>query len=255
MSQPTPASGSSMRSLERALAVLRVLEESSASLRLSELARASDLHVATAQRIVNVLMRHDYVRRDGSGYSMGVRPLLNAHAFMLANPLTSIGPVILQELAATTGRTASLSTRVEFAQVLLVRVEGAEPLRYQLPVGEKMPLTLGGARVLAAAMKQDELEALLAASGEIRLANGTELSQVEFVSALETIREQGYAYGVNQRVRGAASVSVPVFGNGGDVVAALQLSGRDEDFGADRVASYVGELVRASQALTRRLRD
>lgn len=255
MPEQKPGPESSMRSLERALAVLRVLEEGSASLRLSELARAADLHVATAQRIVNVLMRHDYVRKDAAGYSMGVRPLLNAHAFMIANPLTSLGPVVLQELAATSGRTASLSTRVGFSQVLLVRVEGSEPLRYQLPVGEKMPLTLGGARVLAAAMEADDLDALLAAAGPIRLATGVELSREEFLRELETIREQGYAAGVSQRVPGAASVSVPVFGTAGNVVAALQLSGREKDFPPERVGWYAGELARASQALTHRLRD
>jgi IclR family acetate operon transcriptional repressor len=243
---------SAMRSLERALDVLRVLEAAATPLRLAELARLSRLHIATTQRIVNVLAQYDYIKQDAAGYSMGVASVLNAHAFLVTNPLLLVATPVLQELATSTGMTSSLSIRVAFSQVLLIRIEGAYPLRYQLPLGEKLPLQLGGARVLAAAMTTDEVERLLDSVGEIRLASGETVAHEEFISSLALIREQGYAYGRSQRAPGAASISVPVLNRDGAVIAAVQVSGLEEDFDSTNVPLLVGELQRASSAITRR---
>ncbi|HEY5320508.1 MAG TPA: IclR family transcriptional regulator [Galbitalea sp.] len=247
------AQTSTMRSLERALEVLSLLQRNRGPMRLTEVAKESGLHLATTQRILGVLSRYGYVSHDGHAYSLGVASLLNAHAFLISNSLSVVAAPVLQELALTSGLTASMSIRVGFFQVLLLRFQGAQPLRYQLPVGEQLPLHLGGARVLAAAMPIDELDAMLASLEEVRLASGETLTIDEFRDGLKTIAEQGYAYGVSQREMGAASIAVPIAGRDGLVVASLQLSGLEEDFDPAKTSWYVSELTRASAALTRRM--
>jgi IclR family acetate operon transcriptional repressor len=242
-----------MRSLERALDVLAVLQRHRRPLRLTEVARDAELHLATAQRILNALARSGYVQQVNSGYTLGITSLLNAHAFLVSDELSLIATPVLQELSTTSGLTASLSVRVGWSQVLLVRIEGARPLRYQLPVGEQLSLHLGGARVLAAGLRPDELTELIDSLGEIRLASGDTLSGEEFRAALDLIRLQGYAAGVSQRELGAASVAVPVYGREGSLRAALQLSGRADDFEPTKLGGYVAELTRASAAITRRI--
>ncbi len=243
---------SPMRSLERALDVLAVLQRHRRPLRLTDVARDAGLHLATAQRILNVLIRTGYVQQAAGGYTLGITSLLNAHAFLVSDELSLVATPMLQELAATSGLTASLSVRVGWSQVLLVRIEGAQPLRYQLPVGEQLPLHLGGARVLAAGLPPEELSELLNSLGEIQLASGDTVSVEEFRETLDCIREQGFAAGVSQRELGAASVSVPVYARDGSLRAALQLSGLAEDFEPDKLSRHVAELTRASAAITRR---
>jgi len=94
---------------------------------------------------------------------------------------------------------------------------------------------------------------LIDSLGEIRLASGDILSGEEFRAALDLIRAQGYAAGVSQRELGAASVAVPVYGREGLLRAALQLSGRADDFESTKLGGYVAELTRASAAITRRI--
>lgn len=241
-----------MRSLERSLDIISVLEESAAPLRLSEVARRADLHVATTQRILSVLVSRGYARHDGVSYGMGVTPLLNAHAFLVSYPLLLVAKPFLQELSASTEFTSSLAIRAGFFQVILERIEGARPLRYQLPIGEKLPLQLGGARMLAAAMDDLELEALLDFIGEIRTAAGEVVSREEFLATIATIRAQGYVHGSSQRERGAASVAVPVLDRDGVTVASIQLSGLEEDFASANLDALVAEMHRASAAITRR---
>jgi Transcriptional regulator len=57
-----------MNSLERSLDVIGVMEEPAAPLRLSEIARRAHLHIATTQRIVNVLVGDPHVEPKHAGH-------------------------------------------------------------------------------------------------------------------------------------------------------------------------------------------
>ncbi|MDE3064118.1 MAG: hypothetical protein KGJ36_00415, partial [Acidobacteriota bacterium] len=137
-------------------------------------------------------------------------------------------------------------------QVLLLRVNGNPPMRFQLPVGEQTSLVFGGARVLAAAMPADELDRLLEGVEDFPLASGFVLDRGEFLEGLRAIRARGYALGQGQHEVGTISVTVPVYDPEGGVVAAIQLSGMIEDIPID-VDNLVIELKQASGAITRRM--
>ena len=243
---------SSVRSLDRPFVILQVLREHRRSMRLTEIASAAQLHLATTQRIVNLLIRYGYVERDGLDYNLGVTSLLNSSTYLMTNRLIQLAEPILQELTTSTGLTSSLTIRHEFAAVLLLRVSSTPPLRFQLPIGEKMPLVVGGARVLAAQLSVDELNELLADVVDIHLASGVVLDRSEFIESLKVIRERGYAFGQGQREAGALSIAVPVVDRDGSVVAAIQLSAMIEDIPVD-VDALVIELKRASSAISRRI--
>lgn len=242
-----------MRSLERALEVLEVLELTRKPLRLSEVARRANLHVATTQRILAVLHRHRYVDQDGAGYTMGVMPLANAHAYLVSNTLANGAMPILQELAQTSGLTSAMSVRIGFYHVLVARVDGANPLRYQPPVGERMPLHVGAGRVFAASLASTELDDLLERVGEIRLATGQVLTREEFLERIRVIRQQGYALGYSERVPNASSIGSPVFNRNGELIAAVQLSGLAEDLEPAQLECYVTEVRQAAAAITGRI--
>jgi len=243
---------SSVRSLDRPFVILGVLREHRRPMRLTEIAAAAQLHLATTQRIVNLLIRYGYVERDGLEYHLGVTSLLNGNTYLMTNRVTQIAEPVLQELTSSTGLTSSLTVRHELSAVLLLRVSSSPPLRFQLPIGEKMPLVVGGARVLAAPLEPEELNELLEGIENIPLASGVILDRAEFIESLRTIRERGYAFGQGQREAGALSIAVPVFDRESSVIAAIQLSAMIEDIPVD-VDALVIELKRASAAITRRI--
>lgn len=247
-------STSTVRSIERAFEILEVLRESRAPLRLSDIARASGNHLATTQRIVNVLVRYGYVFQERSHYSVGITSLLNAHSYLISNRYTQAALPVVQELVRTSGLSASFSVRVDLRQILLMRIEGINALRYQLPVGEPMPLHVGGARILASALGPEELEMLLKDLPETTLANGEIVTRDDFIESLRVIREQGYVCGYSQRELGAASAAVPVFNGDGEVIASLQLSGMAEEFADGKMEWCVAELKRASSGIEKWIR-
>jgi DNA-binding IclR family transcriptional regulator len=242
-----------MRSLERALDVLEVLENARTPLRLSEVARRAGLHVATAQRILTVLEKRGRVEHDDMTYRTGVAMLFGANAYLATNPLAQTAHPVLQELAAGTGRTASLCIRTGWSRAVIARVEGSRPLRYELPIGDRLPLYLGAGKVLAADMTRDELKQLLDEAGPIMAADGRRITRKGFMAEIASIRQRGYGFSCSERVPGMASVAAPVPRPDGRYAGAVQVSAFAEDLPEQEVESLSAEVRRAASAISQRL--
>ncbi|TRW88429.1 IclR family transcriptional regulator [Mycolicibacterium sp. 018/SC-01/001] len=248
------APASNMRSLDRSFDVLDALQRAKHPIRLADVARASGLHIATAQRIVNVLVVRGYAARAGDGYTAGPASLAVAHAYLVSNPLSALAQPVLQQLAINTGYAASLYVRVEYSRVLIARVESANPLSYVLPVGERLPLHLGGAgKIFLAELDPAERERALEGVVEVRLAGGGSMSRSEFESSLERVREDGFAVSVGERLTGIASVTAPVRSADGTLCAVLGVTGSADVLDDAARAAVVAEVRRAAEAFGSRL--
>lgn len=249
-----PASpAANMRSLTRAIDVLEVIEAAPRGLRLSEIARRANLHVATTLRILNALESRGRVERDDAHYRAGAGLLFGAHAYLTGNPLVAAARPILQDLAAETELTTSVFLRSGSSRAIIARVEGSNPLRYELPVGERLPLHLGAGKVLAAHFDDDEREALIKAVAPFSTAGGSEVTAAKMRRELQRIRERGYAEAANERVLGSRSVSAPIYNHDQRVIAAIQVAGTTESFPVNRVKPLASAVRNAAEALTRRI--
>ena len=122
--------------------------------------------------------------------------------------------------------------RLGFKRVLVQRVEGQNPMRFVLPLGERLPLHVGAGKVLAAAMSEEDLRQMLDELGEIRLANGQPMSREALIAELRRVRQQGYAVSLGERMLGIVAVAAPVMDAKGITIAALSVAGA-----ADRLTS------------------
>ncbi|MGW8379047.1 IclR family transcriptional regulator [Streptomyces sp. ODS28] len=248
---PSAAPASAMRSLDRAFDVLAVLEDTRQPLRLSEVARRADLHVATTQRILNVLIERGYAAKEDIGYVAGPAAVATAHAFLVNNRLSQIALPVLQELAATAGQAASLYVRVGLSRVLIARVQSRNPLRYQLPIGEKLPLHLGAGKALAAWLPEDELHALIEQYTPFTRISGEHVTAEDLEADLRRVRREGYALSVSERVLDVTAVSAPVRREE-EVLGALSITGTGSELTQDDHARLIGEVRRAADEIAAR---
>src|SRR6478609_9306389 len=116
----TPANN--MRSVQRALDLLNVLQTYQHPVRLTDIARHAGLHLATVQRMLNVLVDNGFAVRYGNGYTAGPAALSIAHAYLVSSPLTMIAQPIMQQLSAECGLTSSLYVPLAGTRVLVARV-------------------------------------------------------------------------------------------------------------------------------------
>jgi IclR family acetate operon transcriptional repressor len=251
--QKAEQKASTMRSLERAIDVLEVLETARTPLRLSEVARRAGLHVATTQRILTVLEARGRIEQGPTGYRTGVAMLFGAHSYLASNPVAVAAPPVLQELAAATGLTASVFVRAGDSRAVVARVEGANPLRYLLPIGQRLPLHLGAGKALAAHMSREEVDEMLERVGDLTRAGGDVLTPEDLRAELDEIRREGVAFSTDERVVGTSSVAAPVFNADGQCIAIVQVAGPASDPAFTDRSSLGVEVRQAAAALAARL--
>jgi IclR family acetate operon transcriptional repressor len=133
-------------------------------------------------------------------------------------------------------------------------VESAHPLSYILPVGERLPLHLGGAgKTILAEMNAAEVADAVAGVAEITLADGRVLTKADLRRQLEQIHRDGYAFSISERLFGIASVTAPVRAQDGTLAAVLGVTGPAESFGEDARSQLVAEVRRAATTLGARV--
>ncbi|MBZ4016588.1 IclR family transcriptional regulator [Streptomyces purpurogeneiscleroticus] len=242
------SSATPMRSLDRAFDVLGVLEDARQPLRLSDVARRAELHVATAQRILNVLIDRGYAAKEEAGYVAGPAAVATAHAFLVNNRLSQVALPILQELAATTGLTPTLFVRVGRARVPIARVEGRNPLRYQLPIGDKLPLHLGAGKALLAWLPEEEQAAYTDTVTPFTLASGEQTTADGLTAELRRVKEDGYALAHGERVLDVTSISAPIL-HGERLLGALSVAGPSSDLPETEHPHLITEVRRAADAI------
>jgi DNA-binding IclR family transcriptional regulator len=176
---------------------------------LSDLVDATGLPRATAHRLAAALEVHAFVGRDGDGrFQLGPR---------LAQPaLQIVARPALEVLRDATGESVQLYVRRGDQRLCIDALESPHGLRTIVPVGALLPLDVGSAgRVL-----REDRAAL----------------------------ERGWAESVEERQKGVASVSAPVYEEG-RVAAAVSVSGPIERTTRAPGRRYAKAVVAAARAV------
>ncbi|MEU1311716.1 IclR family transcriptional regulator [Streptomyces cinnamoneus] len=206
-----PGHESGVGVLDKASLLLGVLENGPAS--SARIVAASGLARPTVYRLAVALERLRLVTRDSRGrYMLGPRLGDMAVEVRGERLVEAAGPV-LAGLRDRTHADARLYRRRGDLQVCVATAERSAALGEKEPVGAAFPMTSGAvAQVLLAWEEPD------------RLYEG--LRRARFTAeTLSCVRRRGWAQSVGEREPGVATVTAPVRGRDGRVVAALSVSG------------------------------
>ncbi len=225
--------------LDKAVTLLDALQTGPAN--LAGLAATTGLPRPTAHRLATALEVHGLVGRDASGrFILGPRLAELASSAGEDQLLNAAGP-LLTALRNITGESAQLYVRDGDQRICIAAAERTSGLRDTVPVGTSLPMSAGSAaQVLTAWQPADVIEQLL--------------SSAKFSAhSLASVRRRGWAQSVGERESGVASVSAPVWGLDGNVIAAISVSGPIERLtrtpGRLHATSVVASAGRLSQAL------
>lgn len=211
--------------LDKSVSVLAALE-ADGPLSLADLAASTGLPRATAHRLAVALETHGLVRRDDGGrFALGLRFVAFSRAAGAQFPLAEISRPTLERLRDEVGESVQLYVREGEARRCLVSLESPHGLRWIVPEGALFPLDRGSA--------------------------GTVLSGTR---APATVAKAVWVESIEARERGVCSVSAPVTGPGGRVLAAVSVSGPVERLGRTpgrrhgrAVADAAAEITRAAE--------
>ena len=227
--------------LDKAATVLSALEPGPQS--LAGLVAATGLARPTAHRLAVALEHHRLVTRDLQGrFVLGPRLAELALAAGEDRLLAAAGPVLVG-LRDSTGESAQLYRRQGDARVCVAASERPAGLRDSVPVGAALTMLAGSAAQVLLAWEEPD-----------RLHRGLQGARFS-ATTLAGVRRRGWAQSVGEREAGVASVSAPVRGPSGRVVAAVSVSGPLERLTRQPGRLHAAGVLAAAAQLSESLRS
>lgn len=214
------------QSIERAIAVLRVLNDAGAGLRVAEVAKLTDLGPSTTSRLLSVLEAQDLVLRDEvTGLCRLGSALISFGGTALnQRPVYRHGRAVAQRLASAYDLGSSIAARRADKLFHFCSFEGASATTPWNRMGELGPLhaTSIGKCVLVDFGPAQRREML----GELEpYTSNSIIDHALLDTELELVRERGYACESAELALGRASIAATVRDQDGEIVGGISLDG------------------------------
>lgn len=203
-----------LSSVLKTLAMLDLLGRSEQPMRLVDLTRAVGGGRATVYQKLVTLMHAGWLEQTEQGaYRLSLHAARMGEAALRQANLGERSNILLEELVAEVGETASLAVINGVQAELVKRVEAEVVVRVERRVGALLSLDQSASGRVLTAFATPEYRELLERKGAILAPQ----------SALREVKRRGYAISTGRDVPGVKSVAVPVFDARGACAYALSV--------------------------------
>jgi IclR family transcriptional regulator, acetate operon repressor len=238
--------------LRKITQILRSFSVEQPELTLQQIIRSTGLPASTCQRLVRNLVIEGFLDRDDDRYRIGLDFVQWAAPGTFGLDLVRLTRPALMALRDRTGETACLYIRHGPFRTVVSIAESRHPVIRLFVVGMVMPLHAGSAgKVLLAWDPTARQEAVR--HGLARFTDHTVVDIDELTEQLGSIRRAGFAVSAEERDAGAASISAPVFGLNGELVAALGIGAPLQRLGSAETERWAPAVVEAARDASRRI--
>jgi DNA-binding IclR family transcriptional regulator len=246
---PRVATGES--SLARAVRILESFTVDAPQLTVTEIARRSGLHVATASRIVGQLVEHGLLSRGPDRVlRVGLRLWELASRAAPTRSLRDAAMPYLEDLHAVVGHHAQLAVLDGEDVIFLERLSARDAVINYSRIAGRLPLHISSSGVVLLAHASADLQERVLARPLEGRTPATITEPDRLAATLEQIRRQGYALLPGHVHPDATGIAVPVRNGLGEVVAALSVIVPNDA----RAVSAVPALLAAARGIGRSLR-
>lgn len=222
-----------IRALDRSIDFLDYLASKEGDIRPPELISALKLPSSTILRIAHTLEQRELIAKHPltGGYQLGPKLLHYSRAYLNSLDYRHVSRGIMLEVRNDTKETVSLYVKQQDSRVCVEKIEGLEPLRASIQVGDVLPLVSGAAgKVFLAFLHQNRIEVP--------------------AKVLEDIRHSGFATSHAEYQAGVSSVAAPIFDFHSNVIAALSVSGPSVRFQGDHLKEVTKKAAQGAQKIS-----
>jgi len=247
----------SLQVLDRAFAILDLFTVDRSEWTTTEIARACDLPVPTAHRILATLRAHRYVDRDDltKRHRLGVAAIELGRRGMDAASLRSVSQPYLRRVADQVDEAALLTVPHTHGAALCSFVaHSSSSLRLGIREGRVMPLHAGaGQKAILAFSPQDVIDGVLSAPME-RVCRATITDPSFLEQHLDRIRGRGWAISLEETTPGAWAAAVPVM-RAGTVHGSIGVVGPRARFSRRQLSDSIWRLELAAEEIAARMSE
>ena len=230
--------------------LVRVLE-SERPVALSDLALASGIPKSTASRLVSALERQGLVEQDGERGRLRPGPaiLRVAERSLLERSVVELARPSLDSLSEACGETINLAVPARHGVEHVAQVDG----RHFLGAGQWLGRTVDFHSTANGKVFMAFGRATMPARPLAELTPRTITDAAQLRDELAVVRRDEFAEAVDELEMGLAAIAAPVRGAGGEVVAALSITGPTVRMTPVRIAELKPILIDEARTLSRRL--
>lgn len=225
-----------LNSLVKGLEVIVVMGKHD-SLSMTELANITGMNRYLVRRIILTLESLGYVGREGRSLRLLPKVLDLGHAFMYSMDLWKIADPLIVELVDAVQLSCTMSL-LEGRDIVYIarRMSSRVSVSLPLQVGSRVPAhcTASG-RVLLSGMADEDLDAWLNAEPLGKLTMMTETDPAKLRERIAQSRYDGWCRVDHELAIGNCSVAFPVRDRSGRIIAAISLSGKEEDLASPSI--------------------
>ena len=205
-----------VRSVDRALAILECFSQDHYMLSLSQIANAVRLPVTTTLRLLTTLEQNFFIQKDTTTgmYSLGWKLAKLGNITFAGLDVCAKSYPVIERLQNIYNESFGLYVQEGFSRICVARIDSTRSFRQCVNIGSTRPLDSG-------------------ASGHVLVAYGNtpeclklrESSPICTPELLNRVRKEGYSYSFGEYLKGITSVAAPVFNVYGNIEAALFVTG------------------------------
>ncbi|MEE3852971.1 IclR family transcriptional regulator [Gordonia sp. LSe1-13] len=230
---PRVSTGESV--IARSIRVVEAFGVDDKELTVGEIARRSGLHVATASRLIEELVRAHWLERTDHGVRIGVRLWEVASRASPAVGLRAAAMPFMQDLHHVIGNDVQLAVREGTEVLFLERLTSPSPVVNYSRIAGRLPLHASSSGLVLLAHADPSVTDEVTSQPMKAYTDKTITTAPQLRTALAHIRREGYALCAGHIFPTTTGISVPIRGRGDQVVAALGLIVPNDDAAFGRI--------------------
>ncbi len=212
------------RAAVKTMSILECLVRHKGGLNLTQLAQSLGIPVSTAHELVSTLVELGYLQYDPElrRYEIGFKLLDLGQAYLHEMEIYLAATPFLGQVSRALDCVASVYVfdRAEDMVLALAEEGGAAHLRLIWRLGRQSTLHCSApGKVFLAALKDEEVERLLARLGMAQFTPNTITDLARLRLELDNVREHGYGLDREEVLPGIGCMAVPIVANGSQIGA------------------------------------
>mgnify|MGYP006074469751 CR=1 FL=1 len=249
------AANTFVTSLSRGLDALQAFDRGHPEMTLSEVAARIDLNPAAARRSLLTLEELGYVTRNGRRFLLTPKVLRISQAFLSSIGVHEVVQQYLQEVSDVTGDSASLGVLDESEVLYIATVSVKRQFHVAPSTGTRYPAFCSSMGRALLAFASDEVVSRALDGDPLEKLTGATLTDPDQVRArLAEVRSTGFSIIHEEVAYGVVSVAVPIFGDDGRAIAAINCSTTPERVDAISMATRRNVLTRGRSQIQNALK-
>lgn len=242
--------------LEKGIAVMEYLSLHPAGRSLQEIKSVLDISQTTAYRILNTLVRLDYLLYDDSSKKYKLSRKLLTLGFRSLNEHNLLEIVLprLRELRDIVKETACFGVLGSEKGIFIEQAQGHHTFRFVLSPGKSFELHCSApGKAIMAFLPGTVHDRYLSYMTFPRYNERTITCKDDFLSELEKVRKLGYAMDNEEELNGVICIGAPIFNYNGYPCGAIWISGPKDRLTQEAIFSTAQQIKEITKVISMEL--